>query len=90
MTAAGQLVLPAAGGVLRDRDRRVPRSHSITFWLSSRAMLNDVAANDVHRVVSNVAGLYGEVLTTKSWIARTSRKSNWRGTGDGNEQGRTA
>ena len=68
------------------------RGHSITFLADASAShaLNDVAANDVHRVVSSVAGLYGEVLTTKSWIARTSRKNNWRGIGDGNEQGRTA
>jgi len=52
--------------------------------------LGDIAAKDGHRVVSTVAGLYGEVLTTKSWIARTSRRNSWRGIGDGNEQGRTA
>lgn len=68
------------------------RGHSITYLADASAShaLNDVMADDVHRVISNVAGLYGEVLTTKSWIARTSRKGNWRGIHDGNEHGRTA
>ena len=68
------------------------RGHDITFLADGSAShaLDDIAAKDVHRVVSTVAGLYGEVLTTKSWIARTSRRNSWRGIGDGNEQGRTA
>ena len=68
------------------------RGHGITFLADASAShaLDDIAAKDVHRVVSTVAGLYGEVLTTKSWIARTSRRNSWRGIGDGNEQGRTA
>jgi nicotinamidase-related amidase len=68
------------------------RGHGITFLADASAShaLDDIAAKDVHRVISTVAGLYGEVLTTKSWIARTSRRNSWRGIGDGNEQGRTA
>jgi nicotinamidase-related amidase len=68
------------------------RGHSITFLgdASASHALDDITAKDVHRVVSTVTGLYGEVLTTKSWIARTSRRNNWRGMGDANEQGRTA
>ncbi len=64
------------------------RGHAVTFLADASAShaLDDVAANDVHRVVSSVAGLYGEVLTTKSWIARTSRKNNWRGQGDGKQE----
>jgi nicotinamidase-related amidase len=68
------------------------RGHSITFLADASAShaLDDVAANDVHRVVANVAALYGEVATTRSWIARTARRNNWMGQGDGNEQGRFA
>jgi len=68
------------------------RGHSITYLADASAShaLNDIAANDVHRVVSHVAGLYGEVITTGSWIKRTSRNNNWKGLGDGNEQGRIA
>jgi nicotinamidase-related amidase len=68
------------------------RGHTVTFLADASAShaLDDATAGDVHRVVSSVAGLYGEVLTTKSWIARTSRRNNWKGLGDGNEQGRTA
>jgi nicotinamidase-related amidase len=68
------------------------RDHTVTFLADASAShaLDDVTARDVHRVVSNVAGLYGEVLTTKGWIARTSRKNNWRGLADANEHGRTA
>jgi len=68
------------------------RGHTISFLADASAShaLDDIAANDVHRVVSTVAGLYGEVLTTKGWIARTSRRTSWREMADGNEQGRTA
>jgi nicotinamidase-related amidase len=68
------------------------RGHTITYLddASASHSLDDVAADDVHRVVSSVAGLYGEVLTTGAWIARTSRRNNRKGLGDGNEQGRIA
>ena len=68
------------------------RGHTVTYLADASAShaLHDVAANDVHRVVSSVAGLYGEVLTTRGWISRTARKNNWRGLGDENEHGRTA
>jgi nicotinamidase-related amidase len=68
------------------------RDHTVTFLADASAShaLDDVTARDVHHVVSNVAGLYGEVLTTKGWIARTSRKNNRRGLADANEHGRTA
>ena len=68
------------------------RGHSVTYLTDASAShaLDDIAANDVHRVVSGVAGLYGDVTTTRSWIARTSRKNKWRGMGDASEHGRTA
>jgi nicotinamidase-related amidase len=68
------------------------RDHKITYLADASAShaLDDVSANDVHRVVASMAGLYGEVSTTRGWIARTSRRTNWMGQGDGNEQGRFA
>ena len=68
------------------------RGHTVTFLTDASAShaLDDIAANDVHRVVSSVAGLYGDVLTTQNWITQTSRTNKWRGVGDGNEHGRTA
>jgi nicotinamidase-related amidase len=68
------------------------RGHEVTYLADASAShaLDDVAAGDVHRVVANVAGLYGRTITTGAWIAETSRRTNWRGLGDGNEQGRTA
>ena len=68
------------------------RGHTVTYLADASAShaLDDVSEKEVHRVVSRVAGLYGEVLTTGAWIARTSRKTNWRGLGDATEHGRTA
>jgi nicotinamidase-related amidase len=68
------------------------RGHTVTYLADASAShaLDTIAANDVHRVVAGVAGLYGDVMTTRAWITQTSRKTNWRGLGDGNEQGRTA
>jgi nicotinamidase-related amidase len=68
------------------------RGHTVTYLTDASAShaLEDIAANDVHRLVAGVAGLYGDAITTRSWIARTSRKSSWKGLGDGTEQGRTA
>ena len=68
------------------------RGHTITYLVDASAShaLDDVGASEVHRVVSSVVGLYGDVITTRTWITRTSRKNNWKGLGDGNEQGRTA
>jgi hypothetical protein len=64
------------------------REHTVTFLTDASVghALDEIGANDVHRVV----GLYGEVLATQNWIMRTSRTSQWRGVGDGNEKGRTA
>src|ERR1043165_2691213 len=63
------------------------RGHSITYLTDASAShaLEDVAADEVQRVVSNVMALYGEVTTTRSWIARTSRRKNWMGQGDEHE-----
>jgi nicotinamidase-related amidase len=68
------------------------RGHTVTYLADASAShaLDDISEKEVHRVVAGVAGLYGEVLTTGAWIARTSRKTNWRGLGDATEHGRTA
>jgi len=68
------------------------RGHTVTYLgdASASHALDGIAASDVHRVVANVAGLYGDVITTRNWITRTSRRSSWRGLGDGSEHGRTA
>jgi nicotinamidase-related amidase len=68
------------------------RGHQVTFLADASAShaLDDVAAPEVHRVVSSVMGLYGTVVATGTWIADTSRRANKRGRGDGNGQGRTA
>jgi nicotinamidase-related amidase len=63
------------------------RGHRITFLADASAShaLDDVAAADVHRVIANVAALYGEVTTTRNWIARTTRRKNRMGQGEGDE-----
>ena len=68
------------------------RGHTVTYLADASAShaLDDVSEKDVHRVVSGVAGLYGEVITTRGWIARTSRRTSWRGLSDATEHGRTA
>ena len=68
------------------------RGHTVSYLTDASAShaLDDISANDVHRVVSGVVGLYGDTITTQSWIARTSRRNSWKGLGDGSEQGRTA
>ena len=51
------------GRVPCDRDRAFHRGHTVTYLADASAShaLDDIAANDVHRVVSSVAGLYGDV-----------------------------
>jgi nicotinamidase-related amidase len=68
------------------------RGHTVTYLTDASAShaLDEIGANEVHRVVSGVVGLYGDAITTRSWIARTSRRNSWKGLGDENEQGRTA
>ena len=49
------------------------RSHEVTYlWDASAShALDDMSADDVHRAVSRIAGLYGEVYETTDWIAST-------------------
>jgi nicotinamidase-related amidase len=68
------------------------RGHRITYLddASASHTLDEIAAPDVHRVVSKVLGLYGDVVGTQFWVAATSRKRRWRGINNATEQDRTA
>jgi nicotinamidase-related amidase len=49
------------------------RNHKATFLCDASAShaLDDVSAEDVHRAVSKITGLYGDVYETSEWIAAT-------------------
>lgn len=49
------------------------RRHKVTFLHDASAShaLDDVTAAEVHRAVSKIGGLYGEVYETTDWIAST-------------------
>jgi nicotinamidase-related amidase len=51
------------------------RGHQLTFLSDASAsqQLGELAAVEVHRVVTKVIGRFGEVATTRTWIAATSR-----------------
>src|SRR5205085_7039976 len=68
------------------------RGHRIKFLSDASAShpLDEVAAGDVHRIVSKVIGLYAETILTRNWVAATSRKPIWREPLDPNGQDRTA
>jgi nicotinamidase-related amidase len=68
------------------------RGHRVRFLADASAShaLEEVAAGDVHRIVSKVIGVYGETILTRNWIAATSRKPTWREPSDANGQDRTA
>jgi nicotinamidase-related amidase len=49
------------------------RNHKVTYLCDASAShaLDDMAAAEVHRAVSKISGLYGEVYETADWIAST-------------------
>ena len=49
------------------------RNHRVTFLCDASAShaLEDVPADEIHRAVSKISGLYGEVYETTDWIAST-------------------
>jgi len=49
------------------------RNHQVTYLSDASAShaLEDVSADDIHRAVSKISGLYGEVYETADWIAST-------------------
>jgi nicotinamidase-related amidase len=67
------------------------RGHSFTFLADASAShaLDDISAPDVHRTVSKIVSSYGDVATTRTWIAATSyRGKSWEFE-NGKENGRT-
>jgi hypothetical protein len=53
------------------------RNHRVTFLCDASAShaLDDMSADEIHRAVSKISGLCGEVYETTDWIASTlSRK----------------
>jgi len=49
------------------------RNHRVTYVCDASAShaLEDVPAGEIHRAVSTISGLYGEVYETTDWIAST-------------------
>jgi nicotinamidase-related amidase len=49
------------------------RSHEVTYLCDASAShaLDELSADEVHRAVSKISGLYGEVYETADWIAST-------------------
>lgn len=49
------------------------RNHKVIYLSDASAShaLEDVSADDIHRAVSKISGLYGEVYETTDWIAST-------------------
>jgi isochorismate hydrolase len=47
------------------------RNHRVTYLCDASAShaLEDISADEVHRAVSKISGLYGEVYETEEWIA---------------------
>jgi nicotinamidase-related amidase len=49
------------------------RNHKVTYLCDASAShaLDDVSADEIHRAVSKISGLYGEVYETTDWITST-------------------
>ena len=49
------------------------RNHKVTYLYDASAShaLDDVSAGEIHRAVSKISGLYGDVHETDDWIAST-------------------
>jgi nicotinamidase-related amidase len=68
------------------------RGHRVTYLADASAShpLDELAAPEVHRAISKILGIYGEVVGTRVWVAATSRKRRWRAREDATGQDRTA
>jgi len=57
------------------------RRHKVAFLCDASAShaLDDVPADEVHRAVSKICGLYGEVYETSDWIASTLPRKHGQG-----------
>ena len=53
------------------------RGHRLVYIADASAShsLDDISASDVHNVITRLVGLYGDVVTTRSWIANTPHHS---------------
>jgi nicotinamidase-related amidase len=49
------------------------RNHKVTYLCDASAShaLDDISADEIHRAVSKISGLYGDVYETTDWIAST-------------------
>ena len=49
------------------------RNHKVTYLCDASAShaLEEVSADEIHRAVSKISGLYGDLLETDDWIAST-------------------
>jgi nicotinamidase-related amidase len=49
------------------------RNHKVTYLCDASAShaLEEVSADEIHRAVSKISGLYGDVYETDTWIAST-------------------
>ena len=61
------------------------RNHKVSYLCDASAShaLDDMPADDVHRAVSRISGLYGDVYETTDWIASTLPRK----LGNGNNAG---
>jgi nicotinamidase-related amidase len=50
------------------------RNHKVTYLCDASAShaLDDMPADEIHRAISKISGVYGEVYETTDWIASTS------------------
>ena len=73
----GGIVLAGFAGesdCLSTRIEAFHHNHRVTYLCDASAShaLEDVPADEIHRAVSKISGLYGEVYETTDWIASTS------------------
>lgn len=49
------------------------RNHKVTYLCDASAShaLDDMSADEIHRAVSRISGIYGEVFETADWIEQT-------------------
>jgi nicotinamidase-related amidase len=49
------------------------RNHKVTYLCDASAShaLDDMSADEIHRAVSKISGIYGEVFETADWIEQT-------------------
>ena len=59
------------------------RNHKVAYLCDASAShaLDDVPADEIHRAVSKISGVYGEVYETTEWIASTSPRQHGKNAG---------